>query len=74
MSFRRGLRCGSTTRFIQNASHWRWGREAMETDARSGASGGWRQRWARRAGPALRRAATAATPGPGSPVATTCTC
>jgi len=29
----------------------------METDARSGASGGWRQRWARRAGPALRRAA-----------------
>jgi len=39
-SFRRGLRCGSTTRFIQNASHWRWGREAMETDARSGASGG----------------------------------
>ena len=40
MSFRRGLRRGSTTRFIQNASLKLWGREAMETDARSGASEG----------------------------------
>ena len=74
MSFRRGLRSDSTTRFIQNASHWLWGREAQETDLRSGASEGdvsaGRDARGRRSGAQQR----AAAPGPGSPVATTCTC
>jgi hypothetical protein len=56
MSFRRGLRSGSTTRFIQNASHGASGREAVEPDGGRAHQGARLLPQGGTSGPALRGA------------------